>query len=99
MVYDYFGLGLLLRSGQSESKFLVIHHLKKYHARNDGWQNAFIEAFANWKPIYNVSMHMTYGAPANISSFGNSIDLPQFRMWALSGKHTYPRSQNDGMAC
>ena len=58
----YFGLGLLLRA-QSESKFLVRHYLKNYHyAHNDGGQNAIIEAFANWKAIYNLSMCMTYGA-------------------------------------
>ncbi|KAH9476865.1 phosphatidylethanolamine N-methyltransferase [Psilocybe cubensis] len=58
----YFGLGLLLRA-QSESKFLVRHYLKNYHydyAQQDGGQVAVIEAFSNWKAIYNLSMCMTY---------------------------------------
>jgi phosphatidylethanolamine N-methyltransferase len=62
-IIHYFGLGLLLRA-QSESKFLVRHYLKNYHydyAQNDRGQNAIIEAFANWKTIYNLSMCMTYG--------------------------------------
>ncbi|KDR78306.1 hypothetical protein GALMADRAFT_245423 [Galerina marginata CBS 339.88] len=58
----YFGLGLLLRA-QSESKFLVRHYLKNYHydyIQKDGAQNAILEAFSNWKAIYNLSMCMTY---------------------------------------
>ena len=56
-----FGLGLLLRS-QSESKFMVRHFLKHYHyPRNDGGKGAVLEAFSNWKSIYNLSMCMTYG--------------------------------------
>jgi len=97
----YFGLGLLLRA-QSESKFLVRHYLKNYHyAHNDGGQNAIIEAFANWKAIYNLSMCMTYGAfSTNLSSFGTSIDSSQSRVWALSGKHIYPQAIGpSGMAC
>ncbi len=57
----YFGLGLLLRA-QSDSKFLVRHYLKNYHyPPNDGGQTAIIEAFANWKAIYNLSLCMCFG--------------------------------------
>lgn len=59
------GLGLLLRA-QSERKFLVSHFLKNYYypqaqvmARDVG-KAAVIEAFANWKDVYNLSMCMTY---------------------------------------
>ncbi|KAF9559021.1 phosphatidylethanolamine N-methyltransferase [Agrocybe pediades] len=61
-IAHYFGLGLLLRA-QSENKFLVRHYLKNYvydYAQKDGAQNAIIEAFSNWKSIYNLSMCMTY---------------------------------------
>lgn len=61
-LFHYFGLGLLLRA-QSESKFLVRHYLKNYHySTNDAGQSAIVEAFTNWKTIYNLSMCMTYGA-------------------------------------
>lgn len=56
----YFGLGLLLRA-QSESKFLVRHYLKNYPYDHLQKQNAILEAFSNWKAIYNLSMCMTYG--------------------------------------
>ncbi|KAF8154235.1 phospholipid methyltransferase-domain-containing protein [Crassisporium funariophilum] len=59
-IIHYFGLGLLLRA-QSDSKFLVRHYLKNYHySASDSGQNAIVEAFANWKTIYNLSMCMTY---------------------------------------
>ncbi|TFY56065.1 hypothetical protein EVJ58_g7866 [Rhodofomes roseus] len=55
-----FGLGLLLRA-QSERKFLVRHFLKHYHyPAHDHGRGALIEAFTNWKSIYNLSMCMTY---------------------------------------
>ncbi|KXN92537.1 Phosphatidylethanolamine N-methyltransferase [Leucoagaricus sp. SymC.cos] len=59
----YVGLGLLLRA-QSQSKFLVRHYIKNYHYP-DGSKGAIVEAFANWKVIYNMSMCMTY-----VSCFG-----------------------------
>ena len=60
-IIHYFGLGLLLRA-QSKHKFLVRHYLKNYHyLKDDGGQGAVVEAFANWKTIYNLSMCMTYG--------------------------------------
>jgi phosphatidylethanolamine N-methyltransferase len=62
-IVHYFGLGLLLRA-QSDNKFLVRHYLKNYYydyAQNDGGHSAIIEAFSNWKAIYNLSMCMTYG--------------------------------------
>ncbi|TFK36055.1 phosphatidylethanolamine N-methyltransferase [Crucibulum laeve] len=56
----YIGLGLLLRA-QSESKFLVRHYVKNYHySHNEIGSGAIVEAFANWKVIYNLSMTMTY---------------------------------------
>ena len=62
-IIHYFGLGLLLRA-QSKNKFLVRHYLKNYHySKDDGGQSAIVEAFANWKTIYNLSMCMTYGRP------------------------------------
>jgi len=57
----YFGLGLLLRA-QSESKYLVRHYLKNYpYSLEDGGQTALVEAFTNWKAIYNLSLCMCYG--------------------------------------
>ncbi|KAI0092346.1 phosphatidylethanolamine N-methyltransferase [Irpex rosettiformis] len=61
-LFHSFGLGLLLQA-QSERKFLVRHFLKHYHyPRNDNGKGAVIEAFANWKSIYNMSMCMTYAS-------------------------------------
>lgn len=58
----YVGLGWVL-SAQSQTKFLVRHFVKNYHYRDDteGLAGARVEAFANWKAIYNLSMCMTYG--------------------------------------
>lgn len=72
-LFHYFGLGLLLLE-QSKNKFLVRHYLKNYHydhVQIDGGQGAIIEAFSNWKSIYNLSMCMTYGtcSCANIRLF------------------------------
>lgn len=56
------GLCLLLRA-QSERKFLVRHFLTHYYyPPSDHGRGAVIEAFTNWKQIYNLSMSMTYGA-------------------------------------
>ncbi|KAF6750342.1 phosphatidylethanolamine N-methyltransferase [Ephemerocybe angulata] len=56
----YVGLGQVLRA-QSESKFLVRHFLKNYHyGERDVGEGPIIEAFTNWKIIYNLSMCMTY---------------------------------------
>ncbi|KAJ3973602.1 phospholipid methyltransferase-domain-containing protein [Lentinula raphanica] len=57
-----FGLGLLLRA-QSKSKFLVKHYMRNYHytfGNEEGAKGAIIEAFANFKAIYNASLCMTY---------------------------------------
>ena len=60
-LFHSFGLGLILQA-QSERKFLVRHFLKHYHyPRNDNGKGALIEAFSNWKSIYNMSMCMSYG--------------------------------------
>lgn len=56
----YFGLGLLLKA-QSQNKFLVRHYLANYHYAGDAGESAIMEAFTNWKAIYNLSMCMTYG--------------------------------------
>ncbi|TFK48223.1 hypothetical protein OE88DRAFT_1664673 [Heliocybe sulcata] len=59
-LFHSFGLGLLLRA-QSERKFLVRHYMKHYHyPQHDTYNNAVVEAFANWKAIYNLSLCMTY---------------------------------------
>lgn len=58
-----FGLGLLLRA-QSKNKFLVKHYMKNYHytfGSEEGANGAIMEAFANFKAIYNASLCMTYG--------------------------------------
>ncbi|KIK66289.1 hypothetical protein GYMLUDRAFT_157632 [Collybiopsis luxurians FD-317 M1] len=61
-VVHVFGLGLLLRA-QSESKFLVKHFVRNYHytfGDGDGAKGAIVEAFANFKAIYNASLCMMY---------------------------------------
>ncbi|KAF8192821.1 phosphatidylethanolamine N-methyltransferase [Mycena galopus ATCC 62051] len=59
-LFHCFGLGLLLRA-QGQSKFLVRHFLKNYHySASDGDRGAIVEAFANWKAIYNLSLCMSY---------------------------------------
>jgi len=61
-IFHCFGLGLLLNA-QSKNKFLVRHFLKNYHyQQNDVRGGAVMEAFANWKSLYNLSMCMTYSA-------------------------------------
>ncbi|KAJ7730239.1 phosphatidylethanolamine N-methyltransferase [Mycena maculata] len=58
-LFHCFGLGLLLRA-QGQNKFLVRHFMKNYHyPANDG-DGAIVEAFANWKAIYNLSLCMSY---------------------------------------
>ncbi|EPQ55966.1 hypothetical protein GLOTRDRAFT_76181 [Gloeophyllum trabeum ATCC 11539] len=67
VLFHSVGLGLLLRA-QSQHKFLVRHFMKHYHyPHDDRGDGAVVEAFANWKAIYNLSLCMTYGACA---SFG-----------------------------
>ncbi|KAJ3867808.1 phospholipid methyltransferase-domain-containing protein [Lentinula novae-zelandiae] len=61
-LFHVFGLGFLLRA-QSESKFLVKHYMKNYHytfGNEEGAKGAIVEAFANFKAIYNASLCMTY---------------------------------------
>ncbi|KAJ7658493.1 phospholipid methyltransferase-domain-containing protein [Mycena rosella] len=59
-LFHCFGLGLLLRA-QGESKFLVRHFMKNYHyPANDSYRGAIVEAFTNWKAIYNLSLCMSY---------------------------------------
>ncbi|PFH50210.1 hypothetical protein AMATHDRAFT_4210 [Amanita thiersii Skay4041] len=60
LMIHYVGLGVLLRA-QSENKFVVRHFVKNYHYfQNDGGKGAVIEAFTNWKVIYNLTLCMTY---------------------------------------
>lgn len=60
-LFHCFGLGLLLRA-QGQNKFIVRHFLKNYHyPANDGDRGAIVEAFSNWKSIYNLSLCMSYG--------------------------------------
>jgi hypothetical protein len=67
------GLGLALRA-QSEHKALVRHFLKHYHyPRGDGGRGAVLEAFTNWKAIYNLSMTMTFGAPSVPCALGRAL--------------------------
>lgn len=57
----YVGLGFLLNA-QSKNKYIVRHFMKHYHyAAGDDSNGAVVEAFTNWKTIYNLSMCMTYG--------------------------------------
>ncbi|KAI3614456.1 phosphatidylethanolamine n-methyltransferase [Moniliophthora roreri] len=64
-LFHCFGLGLLLRA-QSESRFLVKHFISNYYyPPNDGGKGAVLEAFNNWKAIYNMSLCMT-----NVSFIG-----------------------------
>ncbi|KAK0477038.1 phospholipid methyltransferase-domain-containing protein [Armillaria novae-zelandiae] len=59
-LFHCFGLGLLLRA-QSEHKYLVRHYMKNYHyPHHDGGSGAVLEAFSNWKAVYNLSQCMTY---------------------------------------
>ncbi|KAG7443218.1 uncharacterized protein BT62DRAFT_935178 [Guyanagaster necrorhizus] len=59
-LFHYFGLGLLLRA-QSERKYLVRHYMKNYHyPHHDGGSGPILEAFSNWKAVYNMSQCMTY---------------------------------------
>ena len=56
-VFHSFGLGSLLKA-QSESRWMVRHFLKHYNY--DHSSDAVLEAFHNWKIIYNASLIMTY---------------------------------------
>ncbi|CAK5271251.1 unnamed protein product [Mycena citricolor] len=54
------GLGALLRA-QSQNKFLVRHFMKHYHyPASDAGRGAIVEAFANWKTMYNLTLCMSY---------------------------------------
>lgn len=68
--FHSFGLGTLLKK-QSENRWLVRHFLKHY-AYPAGEDGAVLDAFANWKATYNLSLCMTYGAslapPAALSA-------------------------------
>jgi hypothetical protein len=62
--FHSFGLGLLLRA-QSNDKFMVRHFMKHYHySQGEGSRGAVLEAFQNWKGLYNLSLTMSYGISA-----------------------------------
>jgi len=86
-IFHCFGLGLLLRA-QSKSKFLVRHFMKNYHyPSGDGGKGAIVEAFTNWKVVYNLSLCMTYGACSVLCSLrmGDVRDW----MYELTGSFVY----------
>ncbi|KAK0200737.1 phospholipid methyltransferase-domain-containing protein [Desarmillaria ectypa] len=61
-LFHCFGLGLLLRA-QSERKYLVRHYMKNYHyPHHDSGSGPILEAFSNWKAVYNMSQCMTYAS-------------------------------------
>ncbi|KAJ7042973.1 phosphatidylethanolamine N-methyltransferase [Mycena alexandri] len=66
-LFHCFGLGLLLRA-QGQNKFLVRHFMKHYHypASDGAGAGAIVEAFANWKAIYNLSLCMSYVSFAGV---------------------------------
>ncbi|KAF9463504.1 phosphatidylethanolamine N-methyltransferase [Collybia nuda] len=68
-LFHYVGLGYLLRA-QSKNKYIVRHFMKNYHYSSNDGGGAIVEAFANWKAIYNLSMCMTYGKSCALSCIG-----------------------------
>ena len=56
-VFHSFGLGHALRA-QSEHQWLVRHFVKHYHYASE--REAIVDAFANWKVVYNASLVLTY---------------------------------------
>ncbi|GAA6020363.1 hypothetical protein JCM10207_002082 [Rhodosporidiobolus poonsookiae] len=50
-------LGWTLKN-QSERKWVVRHFIKHYHYEKEG--DAVLDAFNNWKAVYNLSLCMTY---------------------------------------
>lgn len=87
----YVGLGLLLRA-QGRSKFLVRHFMKNYHYP-DGGKGAVVEAFTNWKAIYNMSMCMTYGMTTFLlfsdESNDSNVCICQSPVLVLLWRHTW----------
>lgn len=67
----YIGLGHLLNA-QSKKKYIVRHFMKNYHYPNNDAGGAIVEAFQNWKAIYNLSMCMTYGMQIYFPFFTDS---------------------------
>ncbi|KAF7297358.1 Phosphatidylethanolamine N-methyltransferase [Mycena indigotica] len=58
-LFSCFGLGLILRA-QGQNKFLVRHFMKNYHYPTGDARGATIEAFTNWKSLYNLTLCMSY---------------------------------------
>ncbi|KAF7307888.1 Phosphatidylethanolamine N-methyltransferase [Mycena kentingensis (nom. inval.)] len=63
-LFHCFGLGLVLRA-QGQSKFLVRHFMKHYHYPAGDVRGPTVEAFTNWKALYNLTLCMSY-----VSFFG-----------------------------
>jgi len=87
-LFHTFGLGLVLRA-QSDSKFLVKHFMKNYHyPHENGGSGAIVEAFGNWKAIYNMSMCMTFRMFfPSLPLFPAADCLRQYLLWAWHGRH------------
>ncbi|KAJ7054689.1 phosphatidylethanolamine N-methyltransferase [Mycena amicta] len=63
-LFSCFGLGFILRA-QGQNKFLVRHFMKNYHYQAADTRGATVEAFTNWKALYNLTLCMSY-----VSFFG-----------------------------
>jgi len=71
-LFHTFGLGLVLQA-QSRSKFVVRHFVKNYYyLPEEEGKAATVEAFDNWKKVYNCSLVMTYGAPLSTGTFSGA---------------------------
>ncbi|GAA6002774.1 phosphatidylethanolamine N-methyltransferase [Rhodotorula paludigena] len=57
--FHTFALGLALKE-QSERRWIVRHFIKHYHYDREG--DAIMDAFGNWKAVYNLSLCMTYAS-------------------------------------
>ncbi|KAF7321133.1 Phosphatidylethanolamine N-methyltransferase [Mycena chlorophos] len=58
-LFSCFGLGLILRA-QGQTKFFVRHFIKNYHYPTGDPRGATVEAFTNWKSLYNLTLCMSY---------------------------------------
>ena len=79
-LFHTFGLGLLLQA-QSRSKFVVRHFVKNYYyLPEEEMKAATIEAFDNWKKVYNCSLVMTYSASL-LADKGSRAALNNLCLW------------------
>lgn len=77
-LFHSFVLGAALRA-QSKRRWIVRHFIKHYHYENE--YEAVVEAFANWKVIYNASLILTY---TSFVMFAVQCYVP-FTEWRASG--------------